>query len=293
MRSHEVPIAFHKLAVHCAGLAIRANAISGIGYNSALAFAGEAVFLAFGNLAATDGVAAGAIAIEAGAGVPGVAPGQSHSVQLERTASLGAGSVAGRGPLTGYTALGLTGPQTSAGEILVGSATAPRQITNVAAGVDPTDAVNAAQPAGVAAQIGTRSSGAVLYDGALGDRVTLAVPAGTTIGNLAPGALTAASIEAVNGSQLFATNADVANLTTIVQNGSASPVRYFDPAAPAVPNGGCPPTMSRWWARQQARSACTMCARARSVPADRCGHGSSDHDPRDRRCGRTWRRLHL
>lgn len=226
-----------------AGLAIGGNVISGLGSNGAPASAGEASSIAFGNLAATDATAAGAIAIGSGAGV---AAGATGSIALgagaqatgANSVALGAGSVAGRGPLTGYAALGLTGPQTSAGEVSVGSAGAPRQITNVAAGIDPTDAVNAAQLAGVAAQIGTLSSGAVLYDSASRDRVTLAGATGTTIGNVAPGALNAASTEAVNGSQLFATNANVANLTTIVQNGSASPVRYSDPAAPAVPNGG-------------------------------------------------------
>ncbi|MET0251473.1 MAG: YadA-like family protein [Novosphingobium sp.] len=84
------------------------------------------------------------------------------------------------------------------------------------------------------------SDRAVMYDGAVGSPrglITLAGTGGTRITNLTPGALTAASTDAVNGAQLFATNQQVAgnttaitNLTNNIANGTADPqaVRYSD-----------------------------------------------------------------
>ena len=145
--------------------------------------------------------------------------------------AIGAGSLAARAPLTAYTAIGLAAPQNAFGEVSVGAAGAERQITNVAAGSASTDAVNVAQLAGVQAQIGAVAGNAVLYDSTTHNRVTLAGAGGTTIGNLAAGAVGAASTEAVNGSQLFATN-------TAITNGAIGPVRYSGAATPTVPNGG-------------------------------------------------------
>jgi autotransporter adhesin len=55
---------------------------------------------------------------------------------------------------------------------------------------------------------------AVLYDGTNKDKVTLAGEVGTKITNLKDGDLTADSTDAVNGSQLYATNQNVLNLNT-------------------------------------------------------------------------------
>ncbi|WP_336971004.1 hypothetical protein, partial [Brevundimonas aurantiaca] len=59
---------------------------------------------------------------------------------------------------------------------------------------------------------------AVMYDDLLAGRVTLAGVDGTVIGNVAAGALSATSSEAVNGAQLFATNTQVGINTTAITN---------------------------------------------------------------------------
>ncbi|MEG8051296.1 YadA-like family protein [Sphingomonas aurantiaca] len=228
-----------------AGIAIGGNRITGLGSTGLDAVAGEANSVAFGNSAATAATAAGSIAFGTravvGAGATGaIALGTDASATGVNGVALGAGSVATRAPQAGYTAIGLAGVQNSAGEVSVGSAGLERQITNVAAGTAATDAVNVGQLAGVQAQIGTLATGAVQYNSAAQDRVTLAGAAGTTIDNLAPGTLGAASTEAVNGSQLFATNTNVTNLTTSITNGGIGAVQYTDAATPTVPNGGVP-----------------------------------------------------
>jgi autotransporter adhesin len=159
--------------------------------------------------------------------------------------ALGTGAAATRGANAGYTAVGLAGPQNSAGELSVGSAGAERQITNVAAGSAPTDAVNVAQLTGVADQVAALGANAVQYDDASKGSVTLAGAGGTTLTNVKAGAVTATSTDAVNGSQLNATNQNVANnataitnLTTSVANGGTGPVQYSNAATPTTPNGG-------------------------------------------------------
>ena len=228
-----------------AGIAIGGNRITGLGSTGLDAVAGEANSVAFGNSAATAATAAGSIAFGTravvGAGATGaIALGTDASATGVNGVALGAGSVATRAPQAGYTAIGLAGVQNSAGEVSVGSAGLERQITNVAAGTAATDAVNVGQLAGVQAQIGTLATGAVQYNSAAQDRVTLAGAAGTTIDNLAPGTLGAASTEAVNGSQLFATNTNVTNLTTNIANGAIGALQYSSAGAPTTPNGGVP-----------------------------------------------------
>jgi hypothetical protein len=106
-----------------------------------------------------------------------------------------------------------------------------RQITNVAAGSVNTDAVNVAQLKGAISLINGVADAAVTYDLDAGGnpnyrRVTLGAGTGTTtIGNLAGGAVTAGSLEAVNGGQLAATNAAIASFF----GGRAA----FDPASGA------------------------------------------------------------
>ena len=211
-----------------AGIAIGGNRISGLGATGPVAVAGEGNSIAFGNAARTDATAAGAIALGTesvvGANATGaVALGTGANATAANSVALGAGSLATRGPLTGYTAIGLgAAAQTSTGEVSVGTATAQRQITNVAAGQALTDAVNVAQLTGVQAQIGTVASGAVQYDDAARASVTLggvgtgAAP--VALGNVAAGSLGATSTDAVNGSQLFATNTNVTNTNTALTN---------------------------------------------------------------------------
>ncbi len=146
--------------------------------------------------------------------------------------ALGYRSAALRGAQASYSAYGLTAPQVSAGEVSVGTAGGgERQITNVAAGSVNTDAVNVAQLKGAISLIDDVAAAAVTYDldGAGNPnyrRVTLGAGTGTTtIGNLAGGAVTAGSLEAVNGGQLAATNAAIASFF----GGRAA----FDPASGA------------------------------------------------------------
>ncbi|WP_459018114.1 ESPR-type extended signal peptide-containing protein [Stenotrophomonas sp. PSU_St142] len=144
--------------------------------------------------------------------------------------ALGYRSAALRGAQASYTAYGLTAPQVSAGEVSVGTAGGgERQITNVAAGSVNTDAVNVAQLKGAISLINGVADAAVTYDLDAGGnpnyrRVTLGAGTGTTtIGNLAGGAITAGSLEAVNGGQLAGTNAAIASFF----GGRAA----FDPAS--------------------------------------------------------------
>ncbi|TIK68695.1 hemagglutinin [Stenotrophomonas maltophilia] len=144
--------------------------------------------------------------------------------------ALGYRSAALRGAQASYSAYGLTAPQVSAGEVSVGTAGGgERQITNLAAGSANTDAVNVAQLKGAISLIDDVASAAVTYDlDGSGNpnyrQVTLGAGTGTTtIGNLAAGAVTAGSLEAVNGGQLAATNSAIASFF----GGRAA----FDPAS--------------------------------------------------------------
>ncbi len=143
--------------------------------------------------------------------------------------ALGFRSAANRGAQASYTAYGLTAAQVSAGEVSVGVAGSERQISNVAAGSAATDAVNVAQLQGAISLVNAADIFAVSYDDdGTGQpnyaRVTLGNGGGpTTIGNLAAGAVTATSTEAVNGSQLSATNSAVVDYF--------GGLTAFDPAA--------------------------------------------------------------
>lgn len=186
------------------GIAIGGNQITGLGENGMVASAGEIDAIAFGNGAMTAAGATGAIAIGEGASV---------TASGVNSVALGAGSVADRGPLANYTAPGLTGTFDSAGTVSVGSAGALRQITNVAPGTEATDAATVGQVQAAldaVAALDTSLGNVVEYDDATQAAITLGGAGGTTIANLADGEVSATSDEAVNGSQLFATNQSVA-----------------------------------------------------------------------------------
>lgn len=249
-----------------AGISIGGNIIDGLGAPGEDADAGEIDSIAIGNNAATDATALQSIAIgtdaSVGAGAVGsVALGAGSSVEVANSVALGAGSIASRGPQSGYVALGIVGTSNSAGEISVGAPGAERQITNVAPGSAPTDAVNMSQLQGIASLI---PSDPVLYDDPSHATVTFDGAGGTTLTNVAPGALNATSTDAVNGSQLYATNQQVSanslaivnlqtdvgnlqgNVTNLqsqidnISNGGSGPVQYSNPGSPTVPNGGVP-----------------------------------------------------
>ncbi len=161
-----------------------------------------------------------------------------RDAQASHTGSvaLGANAVANGATLTaaayrlGTAAVAGAAP---VGEVSVGSAGAERRITNLAAGAADTDAVNVSQLKSVADNVGSLGDRAVAYDGKAGDPktlITLAGPTstdggatgGTKLTNLARGAVSATSTDAVNGSQLYDTNQDVLRMGDTVTNMSGT-----------------------------------------------------------------------
>nr|WP_302477158.1 hypothetical protein [Burkholderia contaminans] len=119
-----------------------------------------------------------------------------------------AGGAPGNGPIT-------VGAQTAGASVDFTGTAGARALSGVAAGTAATDAVNVSQLTAVA---GTASN-SVQYDNAGHTSVTLGGPSAATpvtLTNVAAGALSASSDEAVNGSQLFTTNQAVANTSTAV-----------------------------------------------------------------------------
>lgn len=190
------------------GISIGGNAITGLGANGQAASAAELDAIAFGNNASTLAGATGAIAL-----------GSNALASAANSVALGAGSVADRGAQVAYTAPGLTGTFDSVGSVSVGSAGNLRQITNVAPGSAATDAATVGQVEGVLAAVTALDALAIQYDDATQAAVTFGGAGGTTLSNVADGTLSAGSTEAVNGSQLFATNQAVtANTAAIATN---------------------------------------------------------------------------
>lgn len=213
-----------------AGIAIGGNRITGLGAANQEAYAATTDGIAFGNLSrslAAGGIAFGDGATVDAAGTGAVAIGQGARATTAGSVALGAGSLTSRG----------------VPEVSVGAPGAERIITNVAAGVQPTDAVNMGQYTTLAGTVSALGDAAVVYDDPIArNRVTFAGAAGTTLANVAPGDVSASSREAVNGSQLYSTNqlvqgntTAITNLSTQIANGSLGPVRYVD--ASGIPAG--------------------------------------------------------
>jgi autotransporter adhesin len=122
---------------------------------------------------------------------------------------------------------------TPVGEVSVGSAGAERRVTNLAAGAAPTDAVNVSQLQAVSSQVSQVQQDALLWDPTVnGGAGAFSANHGgngpNTITNVASAALNATSSDAVNGSQLFATNQNVTNIANevdTINNGAG--VKYF------------------------------------------------------------------
>ncbi|WP_244146612.1 YadA-like family protein [Paraburkholderia sp. BCC1876] len=107
-----------------------------------------------------------------------------------------------------------------------------KRLVNVAAGTSDTDAVNIKQmkAAGLSTDMsGNVTNAFVAYDSTTKDKVTLGGGAtGTTVTNVKAGALSASSMDAVNGSQLYATNQNVSNVTSTVTNiTNGGGIKYF------------------------------------------------------------------
>jgi autotransporter adhesin len=173
--------------------------------------------------------------VQAGA-TDGVAIGTGATVSAANSVALGANStttanlaLAAFNPGTGTIA-----GATPVGEVSVGSAGAQRRVTNVAAGAAATDAVNVSQLQAVSSQVNQVTQDALLWDptangGAGAFSASHAGAGPNNITNVADGAINATSTDAVNGSQLFAINQNVTNVSNevndIVNNGVG--IKYF------------------------------------------------------------------
>lgn len=202
------------------GIAIGGNMISGLGANGEASSADDIDAIAIGNGASTEAGATGAIALGQGASVAAgaagaVAIGQGAEAMTDNSIALGAGSVAdddlsaaaynpGTGSLPGAAA---------AGEVSVGDEGAERRITNVAAGSADTDAANVGQLRALDEKFTDLAGWNLRYDSADKDIATLEGADGTLITNLRPGLVAETSTDAINGSQLHATNVALAELS--------------------------------------------------------------------------------
>ncbi len=192
------------------GIEIGGNRISGLGANGRTAFAGEVDSVAFGNGARTETAATASVAI-----------GNQAQVSVANSVAIGAGSAATRGPQLAYAALALDTPQFSAGEFSVGTVGAERQITNVAPGSAPTDAVNVAQLQSVVSGITALDTRVTTIDNRIttvDNRVTVNT---TTIAN--------------HETRITALESDNGGGSGVPAPG---PVRYADATAPSSPNDG-------------------------------------------------------
>ncbi|AOJ05816.1 hemagluttinin domain protein [Burkholderia mayonis] len=168
-------------------------------------------------------------------GADSVAIGGNAQATAANSVALGANSTtnANLGLAAFNPGTGTVAGATPAGEVSVGSAGVERRITNVAAGAAPTDAVNVSQLQAVSSQLNQVQNDALLWDPAAngGAGAFSAAHGGSgsnTITNVAAATLSPASTDAVNGSQLYATNQNVTNVTNAVndiRNGGG--IKYF------------------------------------------------------------------
>ncbi|WP_175439663.1 YadA family autotransporter adhesin [Pseudomonas simiae] len=141
--------------------------------------------IGIGNQATVGQAATGGIAVGRNSQVllvSGIAIGSQAEARGEQSLALGAGAVASQatsialgsssvtttGAQSGYTAYGLSAPQTSVGELGIGTALGDRKITGVAGGSALNDAVNVAQ----LTSVGDRVTQNTLSITNLGGRVT-------------------------------------------------------------------------------------------------------------------------
>ena len=150
------------------------------------------------------------IGYQSNAGHLSTAIGANASASALRSTALGAASSASA---TNSVALGMGSKAIRDNTISVGSVGNERQIVNVKAGTQETDAVNVAQlhAAGLVIDSnGTVFNSFVAYDDTTQDTITLGGTNGSAIGNVQARPLASDSSYAVNGSQLFATGTSLA-----------------------------------------------------------------------------------
>jgi autotransporter adhesin len=178
--------------------ALSDNSVS-IGYNARVASRNATALGTGATATGTGSVAIGYGAFVNPSGTNGMALGLNTSVSAANGVAIGYGAVADR-------------PDA----VSVGSSSRQSQIINVAAGTQNTDAVNLGQLNAAISAIGNGgSANAVTYDTAAHDLLTLGGPNNQSapavkITNVAAGALTSTSKDAVNGAQLYNTADSVA-----------------------------------------------------------------------------------
>ncbi|AOB29891.1 hypothetical protein AKI39_03080 [Bordetella sp. H567] len=124
---------------------------------------------AIGGAAAATGARSTAVGVTAQAsGASSLAVGYGAVATHADSVALGPSAATTVGARTNYVAYALAAPRTSAGEISVGSAGAERQITNVAPGAAPTDAVNVSQLNQIAQNTAGSLGGGAAYDATSG-----------------------------------------------------------------------------------------------------------------------------
>ncbi|MFJ4195732.1 YadA-like family protein [Pseudomonas sp. NPDC089534] len=146
--------------------------------------------IGLGNQANVSQAAAGGIAIGRNTQVllaSGIAMGSAAQAAAEQAVALGAGANASHamsvalgssslttvGAETGYSAYRLAGPQTSVGEVGIGTALGSRKITGLAAGTQDNDAVNVAQLKAVGDQVDQNTTDITNLGGRVGGLETL------------------------------------------------------------------------------------------------------------------------
>ncbi len=185
------------------------------------------------------------------------------------------GGAPGNGPIT-------IGAVTGGTSVSIAGTAGNRVLSGVAAGVAANDAVNVAQLEAAIANVSTASN-AVQYDNASHTSVTLnAGSAAATLHNVAAGDVSATSTDAVNGSQLHATNQQVAANSTHInqlETGQAGPLRANNTSGYATPSAtGADAVAGGFGAVASGNRAIAIGANAAATGSNSValGYGSSD-----------------
>jgi autotransporter adhesin len=225
-----------------------------VGYQSFASAAGDVALGANAHASGVNGTkgsaatALGQNAYASGWGATAMGEGASANAGYSTTIGAASSVQAGGGVAIGHqaqvlaaadnaVALGINSIADRANSVSVGSAGHERQITNVAAGTQDTDAVNLAQlKATGLVDDGGQLLDAVAYDaGAARGRITFGGLGGTLLTNVMAGSVTPGSTDAVNGSQLWALQDQVDRLDGRVgniENGNLPPVNPVNPVNP-------------------------------------------------------------
>jgi autotransporter adhesin len=159
-----------------------------------------------------------AVANSAGGSDAAVAIGSDSRAIVARSMAIGPAATSSA---TNSIAIGTYSVADRANSVSVGTTSAQRQIVNVAAGTQDNDVATIAQLKSTGLKLdslGNATNALVAYDDATLGTITLGGgTAGTAITNLKAGSVGASSTDAVNGSQLFATNQNVAQSAAQLQ----------------------------------------------------------------------------